>query len=86
MVLLTEKEEDTDQTIPMEVYTSQQGGAEGHSWSDGVDDEESWGWQSSRHHKRRRGASDYESNPCNVVPFTLRATTVEKLFNEARAP
>ena len=49
----TEEKEDTDQTIPMEVYTSQQGGGNGHSWSDRVDDEESWGQQSSRCHKRR---------------------------------
>ena len=39
----TEEEEDPDQTIPMEVYPSRQGGGNSHSWSDRVDDEETWG-------------------------------------------
>ena len=47
----TEEEDDPDQTIPMEVYPSQTGESARRSWSDRVDDEETWGQQSSRHHK-----------------------------------
>ena len=47
------EEEDLDQTIPMEVYPSQMEGGTNHSWSDRVDDKETWGQQSSRHHKHR---------------------------------
>ena len=49
----TEEEDDPDQTIPMEVYPPQMEGGANHSWSDRVDDEETWGQQSSRHHKHR---------------------------------
>ena len=49
----TEEEDDPDQTIPMEVYPSQSEGGANCSWSDRVDDEEAWGQQSSRHHKKR---------------------------------
>ena len=49
----TEEEDDPDQTIPMEVYPSQTEGGTNGSWSDRVDDEETWGQQSSRHHKCR---------------------------------
>ena len=75
----------------MEVYPSQQGGGNSFSWSDRVDDEETWGQQSSRcySNERRRGASDYESDPRTVVPFPfsdeVREIACEKLFNEARA-
>ena len=85
----TEEEEDQDQTIPMEVYTSQPTGASGHSWSDRVDEEETWGWQSSRRHKRRRGALDFEGDSWAALPFPFsdeaRVAACEKLFNEARA-
>ena len=50
-----EEEDDLDQTILMEVYPSQTEGGANRSWSDRVDDEEMWGQQSSRCHKRRRG-------------------------------
>ena len=46
-----EEEDDPDQTIPMEVYPSQTGESARCSWSDRVDDEETWGQQSSRCHK-----------------------------------
>ena len=58
----TEEEDDPDQTILMEVYPSQTGEGARCSWSDRVDDEETWEQQSSRHHKRRQGASEYESD------------------------
>ena len=48
-----EEEDDPDQTILMEVYPSQTGETARRSWSDRVDDEETWGQQSSRCHKRR---------------------------------
>ena len=57
-----EEEEDLDQTIPMEVYPPQMKGGANRSWSDRVDDEEMLGQQSSRHHKRRSGASEYEGD------------------------
>ena len=57
-----EEGEDLDQTIPMEVYPSQSEGGTSHSWSDWVDDEETWGQQSSRQHKQRRGTSEYEGD------------------------
>ena len=85
----TEEEEDQDQTIPMEVYTSQPEGATGHSWSDWVYDKETWGQQSARCHKWRQGTSDYEGEAQDVPPFPFsneaRVVAVEKLFNEARA-
>ena len=85
----TEEEDDPDQTIPMEVIPSQTEEATRHSWSDRVDDEETWGQQSSRHHKRRRGTSEYESDARNMPPFVfsdeVRVIAVEKLFNDARA-
>ena len=60
-----------------------------HSWSDRVDDEETWGPRSSRHHKRRWGTSEYESDVRTAPPFVFsdeaRAIAVEKLFNDARA-
>ena len=75
--------------IPMEVYISQQEGGRGCSWSDPVDEEETWGQQSSRHHKRRWGASNYEINSQAALPFPfsneVRVVACEKLFNEARA-
>ena len=49
----TEEGEDLDQTILMEVYPSQMEGGTNRSWSDRVDDEETWGQQNSRHHKHR---------------------------------
>ena len=58
----TEEEDDPDQTIPMEVYPSQTGESASHSWSDRVDDEETWGQQSSRCHKRRWGAPEYKGD------------------------
>ena len=48
-----EGEDDPDQTILMEVYSSQKGETARRSWSDRVDDEETWREQSSRHHKQR---------------------------------
>ena len=73
----------------MEVYTSQQEGGSGRSWSDRVDEEETWGQQSSRHHKRRWGASNYESDLWAALSFPfsdeVRVVACEKLFNEARA-
>ena len=39
----TEEEDDPDQTTPMEVYPPQTGGGASRSWSDRVDDEETWG-------------------------------------------
>ena len=84
-----EEEEDLDQTIPMEVYPSQMEGGANCSWSDRVDDEETWGQQSSRHHKHRQGTSEYEGDAQTVPPFPFsdeaRAIAVEKLFNDARA-
>ena len=54
-----------------------------------MDDEETWGQQSSRHHKRRQGASEYEGDAQTVSPFPFsdeaRVIAVEKLFNDARA-
>ena len=47
----TEEEDDPDQTTLMEVYPSHTGETARHSWSDRVDDEETWGQQSSRHNK-----------------------------------
>ena len=47
----TEEGGDPYQTIPMEVYTPQPEGGSSRSWSDRVEDEETWGQQSSRHHK-----------------------------------
>ena len=85
----TEEEEDPDQTILMEVYPSQTEGGTNHSWSDRVDDEETWGQQSSRYHKHRRGTSEYEGDARAVPPFVFsdeaRAIAVEKLFNDTRA-
>ena len=49
----TEDEDDPDQTILMEVIPSQIEEAARHSWSDRVDDEETWGQQAPRYHKRR---------------------------------
>ena len=49
----TEEEDDPDQTIPMEVCSSQTGETTRCSWSNRVDDEEMLGEQSSRHHKQR---------------------------------
>ena len=49
----TEEEDDLNQTIPMEVYPPQREGGANRSWSNRVDDEEAWGQQSSRCHKRR---------------------------------
>ena len=84
-----EEEDDPDQTIPMEVYSSQTGETTRCSWSDRVDDEEMWGQQSSRHNKQRRGTSEYESDVQTVPPFIFsdeaRAIAVEKLFNDTRA-
>ena len=84
-----EKEDDPDQTSPMEVYPSQTEGGTNHSWSDWVDDEEMWGQQSSRCHKRRCGTSEYEGDAQTVPSFIFsdeaRAIAVEKLFNDARA-
>ena len=85
----TEEEDDLDQTIPMEVYPSQTGGGTNCSWSDRVDDEETWRQQSSRHHKQRRGASEYKGDaqtaPHFVFSDEVRAIAVEKLFSDARA-
>ena len=85
----TEEEDDPDQTIPMEVYPSQTGETTRRSWSERVDNEEITGQQSSRHHKQRRGTSEYESDVRTVPPFVfsdeVRAIAVEKLFNDARA-
>ena len=85
----TEEEDYFDQTIPMEVYPPQAEGGTNCSWSNRVDNEETWGQQSSRHHKHRRGTSDYESNARTAppLPFSdeVRVIAVEKLFNEARA-
>ena len=50
-----EEEDDLDQTILMEIYPSQTGEGTRCSWSDRVDDEETWGQQSSRHHKMKMG-------------------------------
>ena len=73
----------------MEVYPPQAEGGANHSWSNQVDDEEAWGRQSSRCHKRHRGASEYEGDPQTAPPFSFsdeaRAAAVEKLFNEAQA-
>ena len=57
-----EEEDDPDQMTPMEVYPSHTGETAKCSWSDRLDNEEMWGQQSSRHHKQRRGASEYESD------------------------
>ena len=57
-----EEEDDLDQTTPMEVYPSQTGEGTSHSWNNRVDDEEMWVQQSSRHHKQRWGASEYEGD------------------------
>ena len=73
----------------MEVYPPQAEGGANHSWRDRVDDEETWGQQSSRHHKCRWGTSEYNSDARTVPPFPfsdkVRVIAVEKLFNEARA-
>ena len=54
-----------------------------------MDDKETWGQLSSRCHKQRRGASEYESDVQTAPPFIFsdeaRAIAVEKLFNNARA-
>ena len=47
----TEEEDDPDQTTLMEVYPPQTGRGASRSWSERVDDEETWGQQSSRYHK-----------------------------------
>ena len=66
----------------MEVYPSQSEGGASHSWSDQVEDEETWGQQ-------RWGVSEYKGNAWTVPPFPfsdeVRVITVEKLFNDARA-
>ena len=84
----TEEEDDPDQTTPMEVYPSHTGETARHSWSDRVDDEETWGQQSSRHNKQRQGTSEYKGDARTVPPFVFsdeaRVIAVEKLFNEAR--
>ena len=49
----TEEEDDPNQTILMEVYPPQAEGGASCSWNDRVDDEETWGQQSSRCHKHR---------------------------------
>ena len=82
----TEEEDDQDQTIPMEVYPSWQGGGDSCSWSEWVDDEEAWGQQSWHFsNKRTQGASDYWSNPQTAIPFPFndeaREIACEKLFN-----
>ena len=83
------EEEDLDQTIPMEVYPPQTEGGTNHSWSDQVDDKEAWERQSSRHHKRHQGTSEYEGDPQTAPPFPFseeaRMVAVKKLFNKARA-
>ena len=58
----TEQEDDPDQTIPMEVYSPQTVETTRRSWSDRVDDKETWRQQSSRCHKQRRDTSVYESD------------------------
>ena len=83
------EEDDPNQTIPMEVYSPQTGETTRCSWSDRVDNKETWGQQSSRSHKRRQGTSEYESDVRTVSPFIfsdeVRAIAVGKLFNNARA-